>query len=791
MIAAMTTDARNDVRGTLARLLQTESGNVHLVGVCGVGMAGLALLLKARGFTVSGCDLSPGHMGAWLAGRGIDVDTGHHPDHVLAGVDWLVRSPAVPLSHPELSAASMAGKPVFRRGEVLPELLSGHMSIAVCGTHGKTTTASFTAQVLRQAGVNAAWCIGGDWGEGVASCAPVGAALDGAAAEARSHLVVEADESDGTLVLYRPDITVVTNIEFDHMEHFDDPRALEACFREIAGNTRRMVIFCRDDPRAARILGDVPGGVSYGFSDGSVVRGRGLSLDAPLPVFTLEYAGVQLGQVRLPVAGRHNVLNALAAAAVCLELGLSGEQICTGLGTVGLPRRRFEKVVDREGIRVISDYAHHPTETAALLETASGLAHSRLLAVFQPHRYSRTLALGPDFPGSFQGLDELVLVPVYAASEEPRPGGTVWDLYRRFREGAAPAVRVSVAETLQQAWQYFRGKLEAGDVLLVVGAGDVEKIAHWAASARADAAALPAGAALTTRQLENITTDSRFRANEPMSRKTTLAVGGTADMWAEIGSIADLRAVLEMARDNGLPLHVIGAGSNVLVSDLGVRGIVVRLAGPVFGHVQVDGCDVTAGGGVSLVKLLDRLQAEGLGGLEFLEGIPARLGGAARMNAGAWGQCLGEHLSWIRCLNRDGSECILRALELGLEYRHCGALADRIMIEAGLRLTRRDSAEIVQRRQEYAARREWMKGLKSGGSVFKNPEGDFAGRLLDCAGLKKVAVGQASVCARHANVVVTRRGCSATDVRALIEMMRSEVKLRFGIDLEAEIQFFG
>ena len=761
---------------TPAHLLRGRPGHVHLVGICGIGMAGVAFLLKSRGFMVSGCDTAPSRISEWLTARGIRFFSGHDSGHVEADVEWVIRSAAVPPSLEEIAHARSLRLPVFVRGRVLSALLADTTAVAVCGTHGKTTTAAFITHLLKSAGCGPSWCIGGESG-----------CLGGVAGTGDGGItVVEADESDGTLALYAPDVAVVTNIEFDHMEHFGSREALEDCFRTLAQNTRRTVVFCRDDRRASLICSSVDGALSYGFSAGSRIRGRDVVEGESSASFTVEYDGREQGVVRLPVPGRHNVLNGLAAVAAGKVLGLGFEEIVSGLDDVCLPRRRFE-IVRSDGITVVSDYAHHPTEIAALIATARGLSHSRLVGVFQPHRYTRTLVLGEDFPPAFAGLDELVLTPVYAASEKPIAGGTVWDLYGRFRGGCEPAVTPLSASSLDQAWRYLRRGLRTGDVLLVIGAGDVGKIADWAREGGRE----PGAADADIGEIEEFVVGSTVFRDEPLGGKTTLGVGGSADIWAEVASAKDLAAVLQWAHARDVPLRVLGAGSNVLVSDLGVRGITMRLAGGEFGTIRRDECGLTAGAAVSLSRLLDWLEEEGFEGLEFLEGIPGTVGGAVGMNAGAWNRSLSEHVSRIRCLNSDGTECTVGQSALGFGYRRCSALANRTAVEVCLTVESGDRETVRKRRADFRARRSWMRGLRSAGSVFRNPEsGDSAGRLLERAGMKGVAIGGAEISKVHANIIVAGRGAVASDVRALVETARMSVESQFGIRLEPELRFF-
>lgn len=781
---------------------------MHMVGVCGIGMAGLAVLLKKKGFSVSGCDVALNHLAGWLEERGVSVFAGHDSAHVQDRVDWVVRSAAVYDDSPEIKMAFERGLPVFYRGEVLPALLRGHVSVAVSGTHGKTTTSSFIAQVLRVAGWQPSWCIGGEIRDRGDST--MGVSEGGAGA----HIIVEADESDGTVAMYRPDIAVVTNVEYDHMEHFANAEAFADCFRGFVSNAGKAVVYCADDNGVVALMSNISfSGVgiktlSYGFSEGAAVRAVDIQDLGLSQKFKIIQQGICLGEVDLPVPGRHNILNALAVCAVCMELGLSFDDFTIAIKKVGLPGRRFERVVDGADMVVISDYAHHPTEIKVFVDTVRKLYQGRrIIGVFQPHRYTRTLALGADFVNSFEGLHELILCPVYAASERPLKGGTIWDLYSRFREAGVKFVGnpPKVAESLDQAWGYLRRELVAGDVLLVIGAGDIENIAGWAKNEG-------------VRQKHSVPVDIAgivVRDNEDLGKKTTLHVGGKADILAEVDTVAGLKDLLQWANREGLPFCVLGAGSNVVVNDMGVRGVLARLTGGEFTAISRDlskpdpafqpsdpddGVVVRVGGGISTARMLSWLEEEGLAGLEFLEGVPGRVGGLLRMNAGAAGHEICERVLWISCLKKDGTPCTFGWNEIEWDYRCCRDLQDMIVVEAGLYLDEGDREEIRMLRAKRVERRSWMQGLRSAGSVFKNPGVSdsrtsvvtgTAGALIDRVGMKGVRVGGASVCDSHANFIITEEGATASDVRALMFFVRTEILEKFGIELENEVISLG
>ena len=416
-----------------AEQLIKRGGHVHLMGIGGIGMAGVAWLLKERGLTVSGCDLQSNRQTEWLSSKGIPVLQGHHDAHLADAVDWLIRSTAVSDTHPEVQGARKRDIPVSRRGDVLPALMRDRICIAVSGTHGKTTTTAMIAQLLQ-----CGYCVGGE------IVGVEGVARDG------DIMVVEADESDGTVTGYTPDYAVITNIEYDHMEHHASEAAFIGCFDKLIQNTGKKVFFREDDPIAAKLCANHPRCESFRFPDSPVA---------------------------LPLPGNHNQWNAAAAMAVA-GIWKRPDEILGALAQMKPLRRRFETVWDDRGIQVVSDYAHHPTEIAALIDTARAMKPQRLLAVFQPHRYTRTLALGPDFPASFEGLDRLWLVPVYAASEQPIEGGTTKELAGRFSEEWES--RITCCPSLHDAWSDIRVELRAGDLLLIIGAGDIEQLADWA-----------------------------------------------------------------------------------------------------------------------------------------------------------------------------------------------------------------------------------------------------------------------------------------------------------------------
>lgn len=761
-------------KAALLSFIKKGGGRIHMLGIGGVGMSGLAFLLKRRGFDVDGCDKMCGPLCHWLVSCGIPVYQEHNVSHTERGYDLVINTPAVGRNDRELAAFRYKGVLEARRGEVLPLMLDGVRSVAVAGTHGKTTTSTFIAHILKHCGSSTGWCIGGS------ASSPGGVA---GMPDNCDVLVVEADESDGTLRGYHCDIAVITNVEYDHMEHFESPADFESCFSEFAGNAVRRVVYCADDSVATRIGRSVKKGVSYGFSQDADLRISGMKLSPQGCEFDVSGLGLDCERVVLSVPGRHNVLNAAASIIAVLEFGADIDAIKEALAAAVLPDRRYQEVVGGD-VSVISDYAHHPTEIRALLDTAGIAGKTASRAVFQPHRYTRTKSLLGDFPAAFSGVGELVLVPVYAASEAPLAGGAIHDLYRAVRM-AGTVEKLLYARSLAEAWAYYSRSLNNGDRLLVIGAGDVENIGYWLK--RDYVEKRQAGVRALYDKLPELCGREAVEYDFPLGKRTTIGCGGNADVFARIGSAGVLRDVLGFCCRNGLRVHLFAGGSNILVSDLGVRGVTVHLEGSEFERIHIDGVSVRAGAAVKVSRLMDALEEAGLSGLEFLDGIPGMVGGVVKMNAGAFGGEVGNVLKRVRCISSDGGELDISGEGIIHSYRSMKCLDARIVMEAVFECRKSGSGTVARRRAEIRERRKWMKGVRSLGSVFRNPADSPAGRIIDQCGLKGFAVGGLSVSTMHANLFVNDGTGTSSDMMCLMDAVSSVVREKTGIVLEREI----
>jgi UDP-N-acetylmuramate--alanine ligase len=434
---------------------------LHLVGVGGAGMSGLARILLQRGHHVSGSDLKDGRGLDELRALGATISIGHRRDAV-GDVAAVVASTAVGARNPELQAAAERGIPVLSRAQLLAALMELDRRILVAGTHGKTTTTSMTVVALQAAGGDPSFAIGGQLNE----------AGTNAHAGTDGRFVAEADESDRSLLAYAADVAVVTNAELDHPDEFRDDADVQEIFRSFLANCRpgATAILCGDDPGSAALAAHAPGQVmTYGEAPGSDMRllveghGRG----------RVRFDGRDLASLHLQVPGRHNLLNATAALSVCMVEGVDLEAAADGLAGFTGTARRFQVLGQVAGVTVVDDYAHHPTELRATLAAARAREPERLVVVVQPHRYSRTRVLGAELGRAAAAAEIVVVTEVFAAGEAAEPGVSGHLVADAAQDAGA---RVLWEPHLSDVVETLRGVVRPGDLVLVTGAGDVTQV---------------------------------------------------------------------------------------------------------------------------------------------------------------------------------------------------------------------------------------------------------------------------------------------------------------------------
>jgi len=442
--------------------------HLHFIGIGGIGMSGIAEVLLNLGYEVSGSDLRLSPITERLAALGARISEGHRAENV-AGAKAVVISSAVKEDNPEVQQARKQQIPVIPRGELLAELMRLKYGIAVAGSHGKTTTTSILATLLSHAQLDPTVVVGGRVGTMGGSNARVGHS---------DFLLVESDESDGSFLKLAPILAIITNIDREHLDHYHSFENVLRAFTDFANKVPfyGATILCLDDENVQSILPDIKRRtITYGRSaQADLVVGEPALVEGASE-FRLEHRGENLGHFRLNVPGTHNVLNAAAAVATCLELGVGVEKIREALARYRGVDRRFQRVGEARGITVVDDYGHHPTEIRATLATARETGCRRILVLFQPHRYTRTRLLMDEFGKAFHQADSVFLTDIYAASEKPIEGVTAEALAQRIREYGHRSV--SYVGSLDEGIEAILAEAKPGDLILTLGAGTVSKAA--------------------------------------------------------------------------------------------------------------------------------------------------------------------------------------------------------------------------------------------------------------------------------------------------------------------------
>ncbi len=444
-------------------MMRLDGRHVHFVGVGGMGMSALAHMALDCGAVVSGCDAKDSPVLDALRARGCAIRVGHDPAH-LEGVELVVRSSAVSPDSPEVRAALQRRIPVITRARLLARFADQCRLVAVAGAHGKTTTTWLASKLLLEARLDPSVMVGGMVAE-LGGNYRLGAS---------PYFVAELDESDGSLLEFSPLYSIVTNVDHEHVDRYPDLASVQETFRHFLACTRAegCVIVCADSPPALETLDAWPGAtLTYGLADGARFQAINIHTNGASSTFDVRRPNDTLRGLVVSLPGLHNVQNALAAVALASALNIPDEVLRRALGAIAGVGRRLECKGAAHGVSMIDDYGHHPAEIRATLGAARGMVRGRLLAVFQPHRYSRTYYLGERFGDCFDASDHLVLLPIYAAGERPLDGvSTRWIEQAVRQHGRVPC---SCFDDWEAARRYLLDLLRPGDTLLTIGAGDV------------------------------------------------------------------------------------------------------------------------------------------------------------------------------------------------------------------------------------------------------------------------------------------------------------------------------
>lgn len=780
----------------------------HFIGIGGISMSGLARILHDWGYTVSGSDRQASAVTDQLAKVGITIQIGHEESALAGGCDVLVVTPrAIPGAPREIEAAVANGAEVVRRGQLLGMIANARQAIAASGSHGKSTTSGMLTSALTTIGADPSYSVG----------AMVGTTGRNADSGTGPHMVVEADEFDRAFLWLRPQVGIITTISFDHPDCFVDQADYDQAFVDFALRVRAggTLVISADDPGCQRVLARLTNEAEFAGSIVTFGEQEGANWTYRRTDDGWAVVDPQGGAhpIHLQVPGAHNVANATAAIIAMVSLGIPVVDAIRGVESFSGVGRRFEHKGEIDGIDVFDDYAHHPDEIRATLAgTRDRYPGRRLVALFQPHTFSRTALLLEGFAETLGLADVPVLLDVYPAGEENRWNVTSASIAERM-DRPAP-----VLPTPDDAVTWLSEHTRPGDVVLTLGAGDVTVVGDRLIDAlrkrertipveleQPARARRPLRSASTSsvRTIPLPGTEATIQVGVDMSLHTTMRIGGPADFLLRASTPELIEAAVAWAGDERLPVTVIGGGSNLLVGDEGIRGlvVVVRTTGQKASallDVEDEGDAVVLRVGAQApISWLGRHCAEhGWAGMDWAVGLPGQVGGATVNNAGAHGTEIKDHLVGIEVLE-DG---VLREYDptwLDPAFRMTrikGAERPRpwTVTRSIFRLPKGDPAELLARAEEHAVFRKTTQPTGAcSGSVFVNPPGDYAGRLLDEAGLKGMRVGNVQFSEKHANWIINTGGGTARETWELIQRARGIILDRYGIDLRPEIERVG
>ena len=768
---------------------------VHCIGIGGAGLSGLARILRGTGHILSGEDAEDGPFIPVLRDAGIPVTVGAQAS-LPPDTDLVVRSAAVPADHPSVRQARDRKVPVRKYAEVLPLACEGARLVAVAGTHGKTTTSALISHILVKAGRDPSFLVGGHIPHLGGSARVGGGGI----------FVAEACEFDRSFLHLDPWAAVITNVEADHLDCYRDLDDIVETFGKFAAKVHPDgVLLIRDgDPGAERAATRarcrverfrIGTGADWGAEE--IQRGPG-GTD-----LHLIHKGRDVGPLSIPLPGEHNVLNGLAAAAICSALGLSPEEVGEAARSFQTVDRRFQVIRSDDDLAVISDYAHHPTEIRTVIDACrQTYGDRRRVIVFQPHQRARTAAFLDRFAASLSDAGHCLIAPIYGAREaEDGQGVRAQTLVDRIRAMGGEA---AVLPELPEIPSRVAREIRKGDVVLVVGAGDIFQvaggIAEWRASAHPQVRSLPEergqpGSGLGSAAGEGASGEAQCdldgvaaaRGATLMRDLTSFQLGGPAAEYRQPADLTELQRDLREAAGTGREVLYVGGGNNLLARDEGFHGVVIDLKK--LCRITASRTRLVAQAGVSMPRLMRYAEELSLSGLECLAGIPGTVGGGVAMNAGGKFGAISDAVEGAVIVQPDGAVVFRRKEDLSFRYRGCDT-GGGVIFEVVFSLSygrrqeiRRRSAEIMKGKRQVQPY-----GVPSAGCIFKNPQGDSAGRLIDAAGLKGERIGGAMVSMLHANFIVNDGEATSSDVLRLIGRVQETVKERFGVDLQLEVK---
>ncbi len=750
--------------------------HIYMVGVGGMGMTPLAIYLRGLGLKVTGTDdglTEP--IRKQLDNADVELVSSQR---IPEGVDCVVHSSAIRSDHPSLQRAKARNLPMLRRGEMLANQLEGKKLLAIVGSHGKTTTAAMAAWILHNKGISVGYIGGGLFQNDAIPPAWVGDT---------EWVVAEIDESDGSMEYFSPHTTLLTNLDWDHADQYPEESDLFHAFARLFERTSCGILLPEEYTELfAETLKGSQTCEFKTFGETGDYQGKPTPGNANLGL--LELGGLLTERTELVQAyGQFNLQNALAAFAACHSMGFNKN--AKALQSFPGIYRRQTILHQSDSLTVLTDYAHHPTEISTLLESVrDAYPHRKIVAVFQPHRYTRTRQFKEAFAEQLSKADQLVVLPVYSAGEVHLEEGTSHSL-RPYLDEAAEFLNWMPGRT----WlNNFFDKLDEDSTVLFIGAGSVEKTARVFGAICNHQESIPQQ---WMGYLQNqISPETRLATQESLHNKNTMRIGGETRFFAEPASIEDLLRILESAAIFGFHHFLLGRGSNLIVSDKGFDGLILRLNNAFWREIlPTEDGKLELGAGARLTEVASKACSFGMAGLEFLEGIPGTIGGAIAMNAGAMGSWIFDLVDSVTVLDSFGKVEVIDRTQIQFGYRCCKGLEGMSILRVTLTPACYEDSNIIRTRMDnFASRRKATQPRESSaGCIFRNPDGYFAGELIEEAGLKGERIGDAQVSEVHGNFLVNKGKAGYKDVIGLVRHVRKCVRKAYNLELIPEVQLLG
>lgn len=750
--------------------MKPEKGKVLMLGIGGMGMAPLAIYLNQRGFDIIGSDdnFNP-RVEALLESNNILLKDFSDFD---GSFQCLIYSNAISSDNSLLIKAKELGIPLIKRGEALAFLARDRKVMAVVGSHGKTTTTGLIIHLLKNQKFSFDYVLGGLF---------VDRYLPSHYSEDSEWLIVEVDESDRTINLFDPEITIGLNFDWDHCSEYKNAEDLGLVFEDLFKRTKGLVLVSQPDLYLQKIgKKSVHSKIlSFGDKGDFVCRSRSLA-NGQLELFLS--GRFKETKIYSRLKGEFNFKNITAALSACASIEREewGSSVLDSFPGI---HRRQVCLHRSENELIYEDYAHHPVEVDAFLKwILSEHPDRELFVVFQPHRYSRTLQYKKDFARVLDRFENVAILPVYSANEDRIIGGSSEDLMDEFKSS------VNLCRSIDDL-KLFLNESRKPRVVAFVGAGDIE---FWAKSYVDSVRVQIDSFSLFSENLAHLS--SELKLNEPLADKTTLRVGGFARAYIEPTSKQILQEVVQCAYRVNFPVFVLGRGSNLLVSEKGFNGLVVRMSSPEWQNIEkIDDLTLFVGSGARLKKICAQACKWGMSGFEFLEGIPGSLGGSLRMNAGAMGGWLFDLVVEVELMTLSGEIKTISKKDLSVKYRECTELQNSFALGAKLKSPGISSSERIRETMLlYSEKRKSTQPREpSAGCIFKNPEGYYAGELIEASGLKGLRVGSASISRTHGNFIINEGGATSNDIIELVRQVKECVYRKKGVNLNPEVLLMG